>query len=405
METIKSNTNELFRDSAVVYWEDPDDMLAFFDEQAETDVWFEAKTGDMEVIPFDIPLLKPLFTEELRNKNKPLQGSEEAQDDTLCNEPGTGGSGLAVSIGNKTYLLRNTGLDTLIYRARMDCKGTRKVYEQSASKNNFCIAMNIFMRAVNSKTLCLYRNDKLTAANGIDSGRVYGILPTNELLRELFAVLDNSFAGAEFMGGTFTHEMTTARWQLPKQKDALLKNYIDELRNMRSALAYDDRMMPCICFRTSDVGASSATVDAVIRGTGFEIDIGNAISLEHRSGNTPAHFGENCGMLFAKFEEHVARLQNLLHVPIYHPVGCMMNVANRVDLPKRMTIEAINQFMSMRPDGMAATAHDCFWGLNEILVMMDANGQINSSSRSKIAEKICRTLALKWEDYDYELGN
>ena len=104
-------------------------------------------------------------------------------------------------------------------------------------------------------------------------------------------------------------------------------------------------------------------------------------------------------MLFAQFEDSVARLSSLLTVYLDHPVNAMTAVCKRLALPKKASLEAINMF-EIAVGNDTATAHDVFMSMQEIPFILKSEGA-SESKLLALQEKMARALTIRWRDYDY----
>ena len=71
-------------------------------------------------------------------------------------------------------------------------------------------------------------------------------------------------------------------------------------------------------------------------------------------------------MLFAQFENSVARLEKLTAMYLDYPVNLMTAACKYLSMPKKASLEAIGMF-EVAHGGGVATAHDVFMAMQEIL--------------------------------------
>jgi hypothetical protein len=95
------------------------------------------------------------------------------------------------------------------------------------------------------------------------------------------------------------------------------------------------------------------------------------IATEYDRQSKVSHFNDGLNMLFAQFEDSVARLAQLTTVYLDHPVNAMTAICKLLSLPKKAAMEAVAMF-EMSSGGATATAHDIFMAMQEILFILKA---------------------------------
>lgn len=105
-------------------------------------------------------------------------------------------------------------------------------------------------------------------------------------------------------------------------------------------------------------------------------------------------------MLFAQFDDSIARLSGLLKVHLDHPVNAMTAVCKRLSLPKKAALEAIDMFEAAMGED-PATAHDVFMAMQEIPFILKTGGKTPEAKLLALQESMARALTLRWTDYDF----
>lgn len=356
-------------------------------ENDENSVWERIPVNRIrtESLP-NVPLLVESIREEF---GLPDEVESDTIRDTMEN------AGLVVKIGEQNQLMRDTARRGLLSRARIFGSALNKV-----EKEDFCTIVNTCCGAFSDKALVLTRYGKVT---GIHSGdeKDYSIMPISELLEALIERLEGDFPGYRFVEGCETHEMTMARFEMPDQRDDLLKEYFKAVVAHGGVPSPD--MIPAIIFTSSDTGNSGANVHAVIgnkRYPGRGIRIGTPIKLEHRSKATVKDFEENLKMLFAAFIDQANVLKAMMDISIVYPVETMSRIAKKVGLPAKYSAQAISDYVDMFGSEDMATAHDLYMSLFEAVFLARADG-ISGTKLVQLEEAASRMLVLEWESFDY----
>lgn len=355
-------------------------MLDYHEVQARNSQWKHTQVRNLEVEPLDAK--SPYF-----GNTAAFAGgiSEEAVKDTAEN------LGLAIRIDGELYPVRSTAYKSLLDRAKIGGTALPKL-----DRGVLAQTLNACLKLFGSDALTLIRDEKVAAVHSGDAVD-YSVLPIDALLRTLQSNLDARFPENEFEQGYSDHFISSATWKLPKQKEDLLGAYAKLLASQgKTKIA--DKLMPGIRFITSDTGVASAKVSALLLGFQCPIHIGGCVSVDHRHGSTIADFEKALGQLFAQFGDNIAQLQNLLDIHLTYPVNAMTRVCKKLCMPKKAAVEAIQMF-EMSYGGGAATAHDVFMAMQEIMFTMRAE-KTSESKMISLEENMARALTLRWSDYD-----
>jgi len=105
------------------------------------------------------------------------------------------------------------------------------------------------------------------------------------------------------------------------------------------------------CGYISNTGFASAKVSALLLGLRYPIHIGGMVATEHRGQTKVGDFQNSLDMLFAQFEDSVARLEKLTTVYLDYPVNAMTAVCKKLSMPKKTALEAIAMFEMAYDDG------------------------------------------------------
>ena len=186
---------------------------------------------------------------------------------------------------------------------------------------------------------------------------------------------------------------------MPGQKRELLDTY-SKLLAAQGHAKTADKLTPGIRFSTSDTGMASAKVSALLLGLQYPIHIGGMVAVDHRRQAKVSDFTDSLDMLFAQFDDSIARLSGLLKVHLDHPVNAMTAVCKRLSLPKKAALEAIDMFEAAMGED-PATAHDVFMAMQEIPFILKTGGKTPEAKLLALQESMARALTLRWTDYDF----
>jgi hypothetical protein len=356
------------------------DMATYHDGQAAHSRWERVEVNSLHVEPLD--------------ESSPLYGdissfdvcvSEDAVKDTAKN------LGLAVKFRGQIYPVRDTAYKGLLDRARISGTALAKL-----RRTDLAAVLNACLELHKDSALLLIRDQKGSGAHSGDETD-YSILPIDKLIDAIKTKLSERFPDSEFDAGYTDHSLTAASWLLPGQREDLIGTYQETLiAQGKAALA--GKLMPGIRFCTSDTGVASATVSALLLGLRYPIHIGGMLAVEHRGQTKIEDFQNSLDMLFARFGDSVARLQNLAETYLDYPVNAMTAVCKTLKMPKKTALEAIGMF-EVSYGGGTATAHDVFMGMQEIMFILKTENTPESKMLT-LEESMARALTLNWAQYD-----
>ena len=373
-----------YQDSYTIHFHSFADMMTYHAKQTTDSRWERTEVNSLCVEPLDES--SKLYTANDLSAFDSIV-SAEAVKDTAEN------LGLAIGSKGTRYPVRDTAYKSLIDRAKIGGTALPKLPRESLARTlNDCLATQ-----KTASALLLIRDQKVTAVHSGDE-KDYSILSISDLMGSIQTKLDERFPGNAFDSGYSDHSLTAAAWSLPDQKDDLLKSYGETLvAQGKAALAA--KLMPGIRFSTSDTGIASAKISALLLGLRCPIHIGGMIATEHRGQAKVDDFRNSLDMLFAQFENSIARLEKLTEIILDYPVNAMTAVCKKLAMPKKAALEAIAMF-EMAYGGGTATAHDVFIAMQEIMFLLKSE----STPQSKmllLEESMVRALTLNWPKFDF----
>ena len=203
----------------------------------------------------------------------------------------------------------------------------------------------------------------------------YQRLPALNVFEEVITFLQEHFNEEDFrFNGRWTYYESTGEFELPIEKEVNGKTYTTYL----------------VC-QTSDAGYSSVNFRAHLKSGRKVLPIMSDISMAHKGSLDERKLQQALNMLDGAIDKGVKKLNHLLLVPISNPKACMKRVAKHVGLPKKDTLELIEQF---NPN-YEVTAFDCFECLAKLL-----ERPVEWNIKERLTGDIYKTLNLSWENFD-----
>ena len=293
-------------------------------------------------------------------------------------------SKLLLKVGDAYHPLRNCALTSLCNRARISGESLHKLDQITlADILNWCLAL------YKEPAQVYYSHDKVSAVHSKD----YCRLPVTELMAVLTDAITKRFRGYLFESGYADAELSTASLKL--MDNSVLDAYCKELQ----ALGKNPTgLTPMLRFTTSNTAVSSASVNTYVRRGRLAVRLGTSIQVPHKNKNTVKTFEEYCDMLYPKFVDTTVRLQELLHIRLEYPVKTMELVMAKIGIPKKLAANALQLYQAQHGIN-AATVHDVYWGISEVLFLAEYDG-VNGSELYALEDKVARALNVRWTDYD-----
>ena len=367
-------------DSYHTSFKDFGDMNDYHKRQSTNSKWERTEVKKLRIAPLD--------------KSSSLYGdlslfapgvSEDAVNDTAEN------LGLAVKFDGVFHPLRDTAFKSLTDRAKISGSVLPKL-----KKEELANVLNCCLEKHSAAALLLIRDEKVAAIHSGDE-KDYSVLAVNELLDSVVENLEKRFPGYQFDGGYADHNLISASWSLPDQREELLGTY-KKLLDSQGKGAIAAKIMPGVRFCTSDTGMASAKIAALLSGLTHPIHIGGMLSVEHRGQTKIEDFNKNLDLMFAQFGDAIAMLEKLATIYLDYPVNAMTAVCKKLSMPKKAAMEAIAMFEGSMGSA-SITAHDVFMALQEIIFILRKEGT-PEGKLPVIEENLARALSIKWNDYD-----
>lgn len=388
------------------------DMLMFLSEVEENQKWLLLSLDKLNAV---VESGGALIIPSLKQNYKFYEGvTDEAIKSTI--ENGRDISNVAGSqffietceLENRkvTIPISSTGLNSLVMRSGTDCSAISR-----ASLLDKQVIINIGLKTLKGKqTLCLVSYGKVRAFNG---GGTYAVLKESVMFDGILKYLKNTYKKSKFMGGTYTHDYTTASFELTSDSEKILKSYSEACSEIGVEDVDDFKVW--MYFSTSEVGASCATVSvALVKGL-MKIVLGSPIKIEHSGDNHAEDFVAMLPTLMAKTKELMQSLKSIMEIKVQYPINAIIALGKFVGLSKIATLTVATDMQTRMDEDLKMakeenkkaptyTAHDVFFHCQEALMLMRKNN-VAPATIEKCEENLSRCLVkgFIWADFDKEL--
>ena len=375
------NETRVFRDSYRGVFCSQQDFLSCLKRIGENSYWDRKKTKNLRLVPITE---ESKIAEELKEQYASEGLDTEIITDTIRN------TGLLLKVKSDYYPVRTCAIKSILDRAGIKGPGLKKV-----EKNVYARILNDCLKVAKGEALLRISEGKVSAVLGGDC-HDYAVLDMEQIFWHSVEYLHENFKGCHYLGGFYEHDMASALWELSGE-NKLLKAYKKEL--MLHGKSMED-MKPMVRITTSDTGAGGANIYPMLV-AGKEntmINMGEPLRLGHRNGTKIAEFDEQLKMLCGKYQLATGNLIKLLQIDIQYPINCMKGVMDRLGIARKYAAEAVELFKAQYGED-SCTAHDIYYGISEILYMLQCEGA-EGSRITKMEESIARALSINWEAYD-----
>lgn len=306
----------------------------------------------------------------------------------------TEGTSLMLNYGGKSYMVRNTAIDTILETAKINGSALSRMSPYLLSE-----VLNRCLSIAKGNSLLLIRGDKLCACL---SDNIYKVMPIMDILSVTEDTLKDKFGNIRFVIGENNHEYTSALWELPDAQDKIMETY-DKLIPVHSHRLHGRNFMPAVRFITSDIGKYAATLIPIFKMPGgIYFRINSGIKVAHKIGS-----GDKVGMdayeeeiqgIFAKFTDVEKTMQAMAKTYIHNPVNAMIGMLKKAGIGKRLANDAVEEIERFAC-GRGCYMDDIYLSIAGIT---DAakKAKMSGSRLLDLEENISKILYYKWSDFD-----
>ena len=359
------------------------EFLSFLERIDSSSRWVRQKVSDLRVIALakDDPL-----TQTLRRQYA-YSGQEGLIDDTMEH------TRLLLKAQDELMPIRACAMKTILDRARIGGYALAQL-----DKRSLADVLNLCLQIASGNALLWYSDGKVSAVHGGDE-HDYAVLEIPALFSHATAYLDAHYPGYTFAGGSYDHATVTALWELTGQ-DALVETYRQALGRHGLLRPEQSDVRAAVRLTTSNTGISGANLYPMllVGSDARSVPLGSAVKEEHKGGADLDRFDANLDKLFAQFNIGLKTLAELLDIELAHPANAMQLVLKELGIPKRLSMEAVEQYRAQIGDS-GDTAHGVYLAMTEILYNLQRDGATGTRIAA-MEEDLARALRVKWASYD-----
>lgn len=315
--------------------------------------------------------------------------SDEGIDECVVFDTGEH-SGLYLKYSDKTYMVRDTAVKSLMETAKISGSALNKLSPSDLAK-----VLNLCLKTAKGNSLFLVRGRKLCAC----LSDIYEIMPVTELLEITEQQLTARFGNLRFVNGYNNYSITTALWELPDVQDELLDKYDDAVKSHKRSL-YGHNFMPAVRFMTSDIGLCAATIIPEFRlknGAYFRVNNGSKIEHKKRPNNSAMeNFEAAAAGIFAKYCDLEKTMAAMANCSVNYPLNALVGMCKKAGIPKKYASEAYEELERFCAGGRSCYMDDIYLSIASCM----AAANIPESKKIALEDSAAKILGYKWKDFD-----
>ena len=323
----------------------------------------------------------PLLIEDVKASLKGITASDDAILDTMD------GSEMAIIADGTPYLLSAQAKVDLTNKLGANCASFNKV---STAKQKEIL--DIYAPVYKEKPIRIVSSCEKARALLSEN---YKEVLTSDALETLKSYLNENFPDAEFNGGSISHDIISAEWQLNDEKlTAAYKAAISTIKTM-------DEGQLVLQLQNSQTGKSTLCLRTKILLAGMKLDIGPATRLVHKGNLSLEEWETAVNTSYAKLYDNIKNIARLEKQPVSKPVDCLINICSKIKLSKKALETILPIYKAMIADANNGLA--VYYGLNMVLNEMSSGSKkLADSTIALYTEQIGKVLSpsFKWAQYD-----
>lgn len=313
-------------------------------------------------------------------------------------------SGLILNAEGVSECLRQCALPSLLGTSGIGGTGIGRV-----TKHFLAIGISAFLTAARSESQILKRAGKVASVVSMQ----YEYMPPSELL-EICEKLENQFGKPEFIGGSISHDLTTAKFRFPEAAPDVTAAYNKLL--IAAGKPATAQLTPVVEFRTSDTSGEAARLITYLQDSTASmyslIPLGEGVKVVHTPPDETGANGRKTCM--EKFEEEAATLYAktgaeiqtlipaMLNTHIRYPANSLIGLCKSNRIPQKwggLVEEDVRDIYGQQ----GCTFLDLYLLLTEVTSHAVNEGNSPQSKRIIELEEILSKIARsphKWTQYD-----
>lgn len=302
------------------------------------------------------------------------------------------GTLLLAEFAGETQCVRDTAVQTLEDTAKISGIALSRVEPE-----NLATILNLALDVARGNSLILKQYGK---ASAFLSGSTYCVMRQDMLLQETLESLENQFGDVTFKEGYIDHGFTRCAFVLDEMRDEIAQSYEDALGPKGKQIG---EVIPCVEFKTSDVGACAATLQPYFIVSGLPVTFADPIKVEHK--HTIGEKEEGVDLfrtrsheLFGLFKNSTERITQMDNITVSHPRNALIGICKRLNLPKKYG--AMAEAKLTEEIGSAPCS---FYDLYLYIANMAAYAKAEQKSDRelwRLNEAISRVVTLNIHDFD-----
>lgn len=243
---------------------------------------------------------------------------------------------LILHFDGREECLRGCAMPSLLGTAGISGPGVSR-----SSKPNLADGLSIFLRACREQSQLLYRAGKISA---VLSER-YQQIPIPAALESCNA-LEVTFGEAKFLGGSVSHDLTTAKFAFPEAEDMMTAAYQSAIAGFGGSAP--DSIIPVVEFRASDTSNEATRLlsylqinhSAVLFPLGEGVKVIHVLPREFKSDGSRLtcleKFEQEMEALYTKIQDDISDIiPAMAATMIHYPVNAVIGLAKYAGIPQK----------------------------------------------------------------------
>lgn len=364
MEQLKE---QISMDDFSKSFEDMEEMRVFLDQLDGVSSWMREPIYSLEAGVID-ELRESIFSESTLNDTR-------------------GKTGLFIKSESGIRLLGSTATNTLLARMKISGTGLRALSPCSRSE-----VYNHLLAVSKGDALLRVIGDKIVAAHaGSESN--YSIIPQHQVFNSADQYLMRHY-DACFMGASYDHYCTTARWEI--QSEEVKDFYTSMMEKNEMPVKGDIHLFVTVL--TSDVGWTGANIRYQIAAGGRRICLAKEIKCDHKNGNTIETFRKNLDFIASGYMNSIKQLERLAKIDLIHYNDAIYYAMKKARLGKVMINQVQKNILDV--DRIAGgNALEAYLDICRVLDFCDSKSY-KGRALAELEENIAACALVDWKECD-----
>ena len=331
----------------------------------------------------------------------------------ITNDNAENGDLVLITKGQAWQPVIPSAIDSITARADLTCRLIAELFNRKKKEEGVnLLNRGLLLKAELKKELSTEKGKELPSCQIVKrSGWVIGAmsnqwthLPQSELAEVVLSEIRASFPDAEFVSATYTHELTEFWVSLGNHQSEIMKQY----RNgwVASGLPEEalENVKPLIRVATSDTGQSGVVVTPILQDRKYNRVLGERLSTKHAGKNSLEDVKKDLGQAFAKAQESLEKVAQLMATPIQNPTAVMVRALEAGkrslwSLSHEACVDVLEHFTNLYRGATGITAYDIYSCIGE-MEYCDKVTNLKQNSAIQIVEAIYRLINLDWAKLD-----